>query len=53
MAEIEMHADPLYLGEINPEVFTGDLPSKKQSDYARQQNCNSLQLSLSDSKSHY
>ena len=27
------------LGEINAEAFTGDLPSKKQSDHARQQNC--------------
>lgn len=26
------------LREINPEAFTGDLPSRKQSDYARQQN---------------
>lgn len=31
------------LGEINPEAFTGDLPSRKRSDYARQQNCKSLQ----------
>ncbi|CAF9936771.1 MAG: hypothetical protein ALECFALPRED_006976 [Alectoria fallacina] len=26
------------LREINPEAFTGELPSKKNSDYARQQN---------------
>ena len=31
------------LGEINPDAFAGELPSKKQSDYARQQNCEPLQ----------
>ena len=31
------------LGEINAEAFTGDLPSQKQLDYARQQNCKPFQ----------
>ena len=30
-------------GEINSEAFSGELPSKKQSDYARQKNCEPLQ----------
>lgn len=38
MQGTEGHAD-LSLGEIKPETFSQELPSKKQSEYAREQNC--------------
>lgn len=38
LLETETHADWI-LGEINHEYFSGQLPTNKQSDYAREQNC--------------